>query len=382
MNIRLYDCMNAAGMDALVVCRQDMVAYCTGFDTPCQYGASDNMVNGAFTYAFVDARSRTTTLVAADCIFSAAKAESFADEVVSFDSFDFFCDINGHESLKHCLNTIVSRLKGSKIIGIENMALPLILYKELSDLPGAELVDVLDVLNEARKIKQPYEIERLKYAAGIEDAGQLKLLEFSKNFTEETEFKIYTEVYRAMCEAHGKRVMLTGDLATGPRIRTLSGVSGPINRKIEKGDLGIFDMSIRINGYWCDCTNTVVFGCEPNPEQKRYFKMVREAFDAGFEKLVPGNRLIDVDKAMESVFNFYGKKPVVYSGHQVGCNVNEVPRIQCFSTDVIQEDMVVCLEPQNYTEDEGCSGVRLERVIHITKNGPVSLNKYPWGIDI
>ena len=380
MNKRIYECMDAAGMDALIVCRQDTVAYCTGFDTPLQYGATDNMANGAFTYAVADARNRKTTLIVIDGMYQAAKDAGFADETVYFESFDFFKHIDCRSSLEACLKNVISSLKGAKTIGIEDMALPVIAYKEILKT-GAEIKNAADVLDESRKIKQPYEIERLKYVASIEDAGQLRLLEYAHNFNNETEIEVYTGVYRSMCEAHKKRVNLTGDFASGKRIHKLSGVYGPIERQIQRGELGIFDMSTRIDGYWCDCTNTVIFGAEPNAEQKKYYKMVREAFDAGLDKLVPGNTFRDVDAAMSAVFHAYGKEPAVYGGHQVGCNVNEVPRIHCFPTDIVQPDMVLCIEPQNYAWDEGDTGVRLERVVLITEQGPELLNKFPWGID-
>lgn len=373
--------MDAAGMDALMVCRQDTVAYCTGFDTPMQYGASDNMANGSFTYALVNARERKTTLIVIDCMFESARASCFADEIMYYESFDFFKDIDCHSSLQACMKKAIDSLHGAKTIGAEDMALPVIAYNEMLS-SGLEIIDALPVLNEARKIKQPYEIERLRYAASIEDAGQLKLLEYAKNFGGESEIEVYTGVYKRMCEAHKKRVNLTGDFASGSRIHELSGVYGPIERQIQRGDTGIFDMSIRIDGYWCDCTNTVVFGTEPNAEQKKYFKMVREAFDAGIDKLIPGNTLREVDAAMSAAFRSYGKEPAVYGGHQVGCNVNEVPRIQCFDTDIVLPGMVLCIEPQNYAWDEGSVGVRLEKVVLITPDGPELLNKFPWGMDV
>ena len=97
---------------------------------------------------------------------------------------------------------------------------------------------------------------------------------------------------------------------------------------------------------------------------------MRDAYEAGLEKLYPGNTLQDVDSAISGVYRKNGMEPAVYGGHQIGCGVNEKPRITCFGQDVIEPDMVVCMEPQNYLNGAGQSGVRLEKVIHVTPGRP------------
>ncbi len=383
MNSRLYRYMNENNFDLLILCQPDNIAYCTGFDTPVSYGASDNTVNGAFTYAVVSAKEEHVTLIAADCCYGSAKAGALDFVTVEkFDTFDFFVEHDAYATLDAVMSAELKQHVGVKRIGIEPMRFPYFLQDTVKNVfPDAQYIDANPLLVEARKVKSPYEIARIKRSVAIEDAGQLKLLEYARNFNGESEFEIYSGVYKAMNEAAGRRVTLTGDFATGPRIRSLSGVVGPIERKIQRGDLGIFDMSIRVDGYWCDCTNTVCFGASPNAEQLKYFTMVKEAFNAGLEVLYPGTPIKALDKAVSDVFRKYGKEPVVYTGHQIGCNVNELPRLLCYQDGVLEEDMVVCVEPQNYTNDDGNTGIRLEKVIHITKNGPVVLNQYPWGLD-
>jgi len=378
-NTRIFDVMKKAGLDALIACRQDTVAYCAGYDTPQEYGATDNFIGGPFSYAFVDANQRKITLVVS--AWGGANAETtFADEIIPFDVFDFFGDVDCHGAQQAALAKAVAALKGAKKVGIEFTALPVQAYTELLKL-GCELVDAYPVLVESRKIKQPYEIERLRYICDIETYGMNCLMDMARNFTGGTELEIFNRVIARMSEKHGKLVRETGDFATGPRSNKLSGVSPAINREIQVGDSGICDMSTRINGYCCDCANTVVFGAEPNAEQKQLFQIVRDAFNAAYEKLVPGNTFYQVDTAAKEMFNKYGKEPIVYTGHQLGTNVNEPPRIQCFETDVIQPNMVVCIEPQNYTFDAGVTGVRLEHAVLITENGPETLTPFKWGLE-
>jgi Xaa-Pro aminopeptidase len=140
------------------------------------------------------------------------------------------------------------------------------------------------------------------------------------------------------------------------------------------------DISVRYHGYWCDCTNTVVLGAIPTDEQRRIFKIVREAYEVARSKLVHGNRLCDVSAAEADCYRRYGMEPQVYTGHQIGCGVNEEPRIVCYEDEIIEPGMVVCIEPQQYGSQGGGIGVRLEKVISITEGGPVELNTFEWGI--
>jgi len=380
MNERLFSMMEKERLDALVLCGPDNVAYATGYDAPLPYGAPDAFGACPLAFAVADCAAKSVALLVSN--FTPAGPGVFADEIRTFEIFDFFKPVEPQRALVERLGEILAcRLKGARRVGVEHGRLPALVYRELAAYGARlQLVEAQGVLNEARKIKQPHEIERLRRAAEIEDAGQRRLLEYARDFHGETEMEIYAGVHRAMNEAAGHAVRISGDLATGPRINALSGVSGPVARRVLPGDPGIFDMSIREQGYWCDCTNTVVFGAQPNAEQRRLFNIVREAYDAGFALLYPGSTMQDVDTAVSSVFRKHGMEPVVYTGHQIGCNVNDVPRILCYERAVIEPGMVVCIEPQNYTHGAGVSGVRLEKVIHITAHGPVELNQFEWGI--
>jgi Xaa-Pro aminopeptidase len=382
MNERLFSMMKKDHLDVLVLCGADNVAYATGYDVPLPYGAPDAFGVCPLAYAVVDSAAKSAVLLVAN--FTPTGAGVFADEVQTFEVFDFFKPVEPQRALVTRMGEIFARhLRGAKRIGVEYGRMPALIYRELAAHDsGLQIIEAKGVLEEARMVKLPYEIERLRRAAEIEDAGQRCFAEYARDFNGETEMEIYAGVHRAMNEAAGHVVRISGDLATGARINCLGGVSGPAVRTVQPGDLGIFDMSIREQGYWCDCTNTVIFGARPNAEQRRLFSIVKEAYDTGFAKLYPGNTFQTVDSAVSNVFRKYGMEPVVYTGHQVGCNVNDVPRILCYEQAVIEPDMVVCMEPQNYTHDAGTSGVRLEKVIHITANGPVELNRFDWGMQI
>jgi Xaa-Pro dipeptidase len=140
------------------------------------------------------------------------------------------------------------------------------------------------------------------------------------------------------------------------------------------------DISVRVDGYWADCANVVVFGGEPNKEQRRYFKAAKDAFEAAVDEMRPGVRCCDVEASVRRAFERNGFSVTHYSGHQIGATVNENPRIVPFDTSIVEAGMVFCFEPGVYAGRGGSTGARLERVVLVTDSGAEVLNQFPWGI--
>lgn len=381
MNENLFRYMHANNMDAMILCRPDNVMYVADFETPISYGPADNCANGALSYVIADAQRKRITLIVADSVMPAENTSLFIDEVIPFGTMHFFLNENYPNNLYEIIDTELEKaLRGAKQIAVEFLAAPWFMRKAIERHFQRKVIDAQFHLDQLRMIKQPYEIERLRNAAAALDAGHLEFMRLASQFHEGmTEYEVYFSVYHAISKMAGK-VTLTGDLATGPRMGRLSGVTGPHDRVILRGDNGIFDTSIRLNGYWCDCANTVTFGADPSKDEKECFKIVREVYHAGLDALKPGNTLLSVDQTMKDTFERFDRKPTVYSGHHVGCNVNEPPRILCYDPNtVIEPNMVVCLEPQDYSGENNGIGVRLEHLILITDEGAEEINKFPWG---
>lgn len=76
----------------------------------------------------------------------------------------------------------------------------------------------------------------------------------------------------------------------------------------------------------------------------------------------------------------HGFRSVHYTGHQVGANVNETPRLVPYDNTPIQAGMVFAVEPGAYGEDSG-TGARTEKVVLVTADGPEVLSRFRWRME-
>lgn len=333
----------------------------------------------------ISTRDRNGWLIVADAYAKRAEKETWLSDTTSFATFGHFEEVNPKESYIESVRRVLTEagLEGTTAkLGIESPTLPTalgeLLYSEFSKL---KLIDAAPSLQQARWIKTEREVSLLRDAAKVADCGQRTLVKLSKSFDDFTEFDLWSEIEKQMTMTAGGLMTITGELVTGPRITTINFPGGPIPRQINVGDSGLMDISPRVKGYWADCTNTVVFGTDPSPVQRRYFIAAREGFEAAVEMLRPGVRCCDVEAAVRRTFKHHGFPVTHYSGHQIGVSVNESPRLVPYDTSIIEPGMVFAIEPGVYGGPDGSNGARAERMVLVTESGSEVLSQFPWGIN-
>jgi Xaa-Pro aminopeptidase len=153
--------------------------------------------------------------------------------------------------------------------------------------------------------------------------------------------------------------------------------------------LDIYPRSIQ-NRYWTDMTRTVVKG-KASGKLKKMFETVFEAKNASMDAIRSGVVAEDVydiccdvleNSGYETTRN--GNKVTVGMthglGHGVGLQIHESPRISEFSSNPLDEHVVVTVEPGIY--DPSIGGVRLEDTIEVTKSGYNNLTKMETKLEI
>lgn len=136
------------------------------------------------------------------------------------------------------------------------------------------------------------------------------------------------------------------------------------------------DFGIIHDGYCSDMTRTVYFGT-PKPKERRAYQSVLEAQEAAVAAVSAGVSCGDVDEAARSVLRNAGLGDAFThsTGHGVGLEIHEAPRLGAGQTSRLQAGMVVTIEPGVYLAGE--FGIRIEDMVAVTRDGGWVLTPTP-----
>ena len=115
-------------------------------------------------------------------------------------------------------------------------------------------------------------------------------------------------------------------------------------------------------------TRTVYVGRSSSAERKAYLA-VKEAQQAAAEAVRPGVSLGEVDRAARKSLQSsgLGKYFTHSTGHGVGLEIHEAPRVGAGQTEILQPGMVITIEPGVYVPER--FGVRIEDMVVVTERG-------------
>ncbi len=137
---------------------------------------------------------------------------------------------------------------------------------------------------------------------------------------------------------------------------------------IEKNSPVLIDMGMVYEGYCSDFTRVVFYG-NVDPEIEKIYQIVKEAHLTAVEKVKAGVPVKEIDKAARDVIKKYGYGDYFLhsTGHGVGIEIHEPPRVSEKSEEILQENTVITIEPGIYIPHKG--GVRLENIVVARKDG-------------
>ena len=240
--------------------------------------------------------------------------------------------------------------------------------------------DAIPLLNEARMLKTPQEVERMRLANDIAAAAM-----------EHVQGVISAGMTEAQAAAewlgfvHGEGTGWAGkvDLAlgfslvwSGNGIRTFTATA---NRPIVEGEPTLFEIWVCADGYWCDHTKNLVPG-ELSARYRELESGLMGVYNDAVTFCAPGASLPDLDRRIRkgiAALGFPGQ-PSHPICHGVGARAHEPPYAHQAGGGQIHENMVLAIEPGCYWEGGG--GLRVEDNFLITDNGPEKLSAFPDGI--
>ncbi len=226
-----------------------------------------------------------------------------------------------------------------------------------------------------RQVKDRGEIVRMRKAARLTGElyeGMLSWIEAGMR-----EIDVAAELEHRARVAGAERmsfetIVAAGDRGSLPHARATSAVLQP-------GNLLTLDFGILLDGYCSDMTRTVAlgFGGGPIPakmrqrwaEQRDVFEAVLAAQQAAVLAVRAGATCGGVDHAARSLLKRAGwaKQFTHSTGHGVGLEIHEAPRVAKGQKQVLQAGMTITIEPGVYLP--GRFGVRIEDTVVVTENG-------------
>ena len=237
-------------------------------------------------------------------------------------------------------------------------------HKLNANLANHSFVDASPLIWKLRMIKSESEISKIKKIVSIA----------SKVFDElpkhlqigQSEIEICKIMKKTLLD-HGADHTLYMSCASGPGGYDQI-ICDPTEKKLQDGDILIIDTGTTLDGYFCDFDRNFGFGKIAKSARLAY-DVVWKATEAGMKKAKPGATCADVSNAMHSVLQKEGlsSNSIGRMGHGLGLQLTEPPSIMPNDSTVLQENMVITIEPC-FEYAPGTMLVHEENIL-ITKNG-------------
>jgi len=194
-----------------------------------------------------------------------------------------------------------------------------------------------------------------------------------------TEREVAVELEYGMRRLGAEGIAFPTIVSSGPR--TALPHAQPGLRKFRKGDTVIIDYGAVVDGYRSDETCTFIIG-DVRGKSDRLYEIVKEAHDRAIEAIRPGVTGRQVDRAAREVIEAHGFGDHFShgTGHGVGLDVHENPRLSPTSDTVLEKGMVVTVEPGIYLP--GRLGIRIEDMVVVEEGGCRVLTKTPKDMTI
>ncbi len=338
----IYQLFSTFAIDCLIFFNMSNIRYLSGFT------GSDGIliISKNRTVLLVDGRYTTQ-----------AKLEASDAEIIEY-----------KDKIKGVVNTVQEL--NLKYIGFEAESVVVQMYNLLiRELPDKIFIPLIDELKLLRAYKDESEILLMRKAAEIASAAILTLTSEIKLGCSEKDLALQLEIIARKSGAEQlafETILASGENSALPHAK-------PTDRKIKPGDFIVIDFGVKYQGYCSDETCTFVFQ-ELTDEQNNAYQLVKEAHDRAIEMIKDGVAAAEVDSCVRNVL---GKKYEKYfshgTGHGVGIEVHEAPRLNPVSKDILKAQMVVTVEPGLYFP--GRWGIRIEDTVLVKKNSCEKLTK-------
>lgn len=279
-----------------------------------------------------------------------------------------------HSSLLAASAAWLEGLEGK--VAVESRNLTMADWQFLSDRLKSSRVQVEgtdNLVESLRLCKDAEELERLRLCARVADQALRKALEILEPGLSERDFCL--ELEYQMQKLGARKPAFDSIVASGPNGAFPH--AGVTDRKIGRNELITLDFGAFLEHYNSDMTRTLWLGAL-DERQSFLYSSVREAQRRAVEAVKPGLSFRDLDAVARNYLSECGLGEYFSHslGHGLGLAVHELPGLRSTSEGVLQEGMVVTIEPGVYIPGE--TGCRVEDSVVVTADGYEKLNRSPY----
>jgi Xaa-Pro aminopeptidase len=335
----IQDRLRAEKLQALLVTSPVNVRYLTGFTG----SNSLLLLTQDAARLFTDPRYTSQSAVEASCAISIAKKGPL-------------------------LNEAIARIRKAKIrkLGFEKGHISYESHAKLTEeLPKTVKYTAVDGwVEEARLVKSATEIERIQESVVTNSLAFDRALRRLRPKMTESELAAELDYQQRKLGAEG--TAFNTIVAAGPQSALPH--AHPRHEPIGLNRLLLVDMGAQQRGYMSDMTRTMVVG-KATHRMRHLYGAVLEAQLAAIDAVRPGVRCAEIDRRARITLKRHGlEKQFIHStGHGLGLEIHEPPRLGRTEVRVLAPGMVITIEPGVYLPGEG--GIRIEDTVLVTETG-------------
>ena len=242
---------------------------------------------------------------------------------------------------------------------------------------AGELADATPLLNEARAIKTPQEIERMRLANELAALAMDYTRDHMRAGMKESEVGgMYEGFVHGLGVGYKNKVEMARAFTlvwSGPGIRTFTATG---DRPIQKNEPTLFEIWVCVDGYWTDLTKNACPG-ELTPRYHKLLDLLLKVFSDAVSYSRDGASFPELDRLVRARIaeGGYPGQPSHPICHGVGARAHEPPYAHQAGGGVMKKGMVLAIEPGIYWPEGG--GLRIEDNFWITEAGNEKLCIYP-----
>ena len=253
-------------------------------------------------------------------------------------------------------------------------------YTEAWFASWRDAADATPLLAEARAIKTPQELERIRLANEIAAAAMEHVrAELRPGMKESEAAALWNGFVHGEGTGWERKVELALGFSlvwSGEGIRTFTATG---DRPVQEDEPTLFEIWVCADGYWCDHTKNLCPG-RLSADYERLHESLMDVYERAIDFCRPGASLPELDRLVRDGIAEagYPGQPSHPIAHGVGARAHEPPYAHQAGTGTIEQGMVLAIEPGAYWEGGG--GLRVEDNFLITADGAEKLSPFPDGI--